>query len=113
VLVLSDCLEPPEAVGRGLSSLARNKLLLARVIDPVERSLPLSGDAIVEDLESPRTLRTHIGARRRERYRERLREHVEAVAEQTRTLGARYEVVGTDADVFDSFGQVWMESRLQ
>jgi uncharacterized protein (DUF58 family) len=109
VLVVSDCLEPPEEVERGLEALARNKLVLARVMDPAERDLPVSGDALVEDMESPRTLRTHLGGRRREQYRDRLERHVEDVAERARTLRARHELVDTGTEFFDSFGQVWVE----
>jgi uncharacterized protein (DUF58 family) len=109
VLVVSDFLADPDEIERGLAALARNKLVLARVIDPEERALEVSGDAIVEDPESPRTLRTHIGTRRRRSYRERLDAHVGAVADRARTLGARYEVVDTGGDFFDSFGQVWVE----
>jgi uncharacterized protein (DUF58 family) len=109
VLVVSDCLEPPEEVERGLEALARNKLVLARVMDPAERDLPVSGDALVEDMESPQTLRTHLGGRRRERYRDRLERHVEDVAERARTLRARHELLDTGTEFFDSFGQVWVE----
>ena len=109
VLVVSDCLEPPDAIEEGLEALSRNKLVLARVMDPAERELPVSGDALVEDMESPRTLRTHLGSRRREQYRERLEAHVEDVAERARLLRARHELVDTSAEFFDSFGQVWVE----
>jgi uncharacterized protein (DUF58 family) len=109
VLVVSDCLEPPDDVQRGLEALARNRVVLARVMDPAERDLPMSGDALVEDMESPRSLRTHLGARRRERYRERLEAHVRDVAERARTLRMRHELVDTGRDFFGSFGQVWVE----
>jgi uncharacterized protein (DUF58 family) len=109
VLVASDFLEPADEIERGLDALARNKLVLARVVDPVERDLPVSGDAVVEDLESPRTVRTHIGTRRRESYRERLEAHVADVTARARTLRARHELVETDAEFFDAFGQIWIE----
>jgi uncharacterized protein YeeX (DUF496 family) len=69
----------------------------------------VSGDALVEDMESPQTLRTHLGGRRRERYRDRLERHVEDVAERARTLRARHELLDTGTEFFDSFGQVWVE----
>jgi len=109
VLVASDFLEPPDGIERGLEALARNKLVLARVVDPVERDLPVSGDAVVEGLEEERTLRTHIGTRRRENYRERLEAHIDDIAARARTLRARHELVDTDAGFFDAFGQVWVE----
>jgi uncharacterized protein (DUF58 family) len=109
VLVASDFLEPADEIERGLEALARNKLVLARVIDPVERDLPVSGDAVVEGLEEERTLRTHLGNRRRESYRQRLDAHVDDVAARARTLRARHELLGTDAEFFEAFGQVWAE----
>jgi uncharacterized protein (DUF58 family) len=107
VLVVSDFLEPPAAVGTALSALSRNQLVCARLLDPAERSLPVSGDVVADDPESDRTVRTHLGGRRREAYRRRLDEHVEAVAERARTVGARHELFTTDEDLFDAFGRLW------
>jgi uncharacterized protein (DUF58 family) len=107
VLICSDCLAPADEVERGLEALARNEVLLARVLDPVERDLPVSGDVVAEDPESSRSLRTHVGRRRREQYRSRLTEHVDDVAERARTLRVRHRLVETDADFFEAFGEVW------
>jgi len=108
VLVVSDCLEPADEIERGLEALARNEVVLARVIDPAEKELPVSGDVIVEGMETEERLRTHVGGRRRNEYRDRLEAHVETVAQRARTLRARHELVDTGADFFDAFGRVWM-----
>jgi uncharacterized protein (DUF58 family) len=108
VLVVSDCLESADEIERGLEALARNEVVLARVVDPTERELPVSGDLIVEGMESDERLRTHVGARRRDEYRDRLDAHVDRVAERARTLRIRHELVDTAADFFDAFGRVWM-----
>ncbi|MFB6297322.1 MAG: DUF58 domain-containing protein [Salinirussus sp.] len=108
VLVVSDCLESPDEIERGLQALARNDVILARLIDPAERDLPVSGDVIVEGMESDRRLRTHVGARRRSTYRDRLDDHVETVAERARTLRVRHELVDTGSDFFDAFGRLWI-----
>jgi uncharacterized protein (DUF58 family) len=107
VLVLSDCLAPADEIERALEALARNELVLARVLDPVERDLPVSGDVEAEDPETTRSLRTHVGSRRRESYRSRLEDHIDDVAERARLLRARHRLVETDRDFFEAFGDVW------
>ena len=107
VLVCSDFLTDADALERGLAALSRNDLLLAQVLTPDERELPVSGDALVEDPETTRRLRTHVGARRRDRYRERLQAHLDDVAERAERLGARLERADTDEAFFDAFGRLW------
>jgi uncharacterized protein (DUF58 family) len=108
VLVVSDCLAPVDEVERGLGALARNEVVLARVLDPVERDLPVSGDVLAEDPESTRSLRTHVGGRRRDSYQGRLQAHIDDVADRARTLRMRHRLVETDTDFFDAFGNVWL-----
>lgn len=109
VLVASDFLGDPAAVEDGLLPLARNKLLLAHVLAPTERELPVRGDAVFEDLETAGELRTYFSNRLRGQYRERLDAHLGRVGDLARDLGARHELVDTGADFFDSFAQVWVE----
>ena len=108
VLVLSDCLAPAAAVEAGLATLARdNEVILVRTLDPVERDLPVSGDVVVEDPETTTSVRTHVGSRRRDSYRARLRGHIQDVADRARGLGIDYQLAESDADFFETFGTLW------
>ncbi|WP_255150774.1 DUF58 domain-containing protein [Halorarius halobius] len=107
VLVCSDFLTDPDDLESGLAALARNELLLAQVLTPEERELPVSGDALIENPETESRLRTHVGRRRREQYRDRLEEHLDDVAERAERLGARLEPADTDEEFFDAFARLW------
>lgn len=109
VLVASDFLADPAAILDGLAPLARNRLVLAHVVAPTERDLPVRGDVIFEDLEGDSSLRTYFSNRLDGHYRERLDTHLSRVGELASDLGARHELVDTGADFFDSFADVWVE----
>ena len=109
VIVVSDLLGDPDAIDAGLEALSRNELIIARVQAPGERDPRAHGDTIFEDLESDARRRTYFGGRTAQSYRERLAEHVTAVAERCENLRARHELVETDTEFFDAFTEVWVE----
>lgn len=107
VVVVSDCLAPPEEIEAGLDALARNEVVLAHVVAPEERELPATGDTIFEPAETSGSLRAYFGGRLRERYHERLADHIAAVEASATRAGARYAAADTGADFFDAFARVW------
>lgn len=109
VIVVSDLLGDPNAIEAGVEALSRNELIVVRVQAPDERDPPARGDTIFEDLESDARRRTYFGGRTAQSYRQRLADHVAAVAERCEDLRVRHELVETDDDFFDAFTQVWVE----
>lgn len=107
VLLASDFLAEVGEVGAALDALSHNEVVLAHVLAPAERDPEVSGDTVFEDPEHARTLRTYFGASLAERYRQRLRAHVDAVADAASDAGARHELIDTGADFFDAFERVW------
>ena len=107
VVVCSDFLCDPAAVESGLDALSSNRLVLAHVVAPGERSLPGRGDTVFEALESDRSTRTYVGRRLERRYRDRFDDHASEIERIARDLRARYRRIDTDRSVFDSFGELW------
>ncbi|MFM9091455.1 MAG: DUF58 domain-containing protein, partial [Verrucomicrobiota bacterium] len=95
VLVLSDFLAPLERLGRDLLTLtaAGHEVAAFRVLDPPERGLV--GPAMVEDVESGRTLYIDP-AQAREAYGRRFEQHREELRAVTARLGVMLHEVRTD-----------------
>ncbi|MFC6988475.1 DUF58 domain-containing protein [Haloplanus sp. GCM10025708] len=109
VVVVSDFLGDLDALETGVAALSRNDVLLVHVLAPEELDPDAGGDTIFEDLESDLTRRTYFGTTLEKRYRQRLEEHVEAVAERCRDLRATHVTVRTDEEFFDAFASLWMD----
>lgn len=109
VLVVSDFLEDPRGIDEGLEALAENDLTLARVVAPDEIDIPARGDTIFEALESPTSLRTYFSNRVKQKYKDKLNDHISQVEEVSQDLGARHVLVNTGDDFFDSFAKAWVE----
>jgi uncharacterized protein (DUF58 family) len=90
VLVASDFLQEPEAVGSALKVLSARKheVMTLQVLDPAERDLGAgAGDSLFEDLETGETLRTDAGGFRRE-YRRRMDDRLARLDHVLSSLGA-------------------------
>jgi uncharacterized protein (DUF58 family) len=107
VVVVGDFLVDRDALEAGLGALADNDVVCAHLLAPGERDPPATGDTVFEAVESDRSLRTYFGRRLAGRYRERLADHVEAVAATCQRVGARHERVDTGGDFFETFGSLW------
>ena len=107
VIVVSDCLVPPEEVEAGLDALGRNDVVLAHVVAPEERELPATGDTIFEPAETAGSLRAYFGGRLKQRYQERLADHLAAVEASATRTGAAYAEVDTGMEFFEAFSRVW------
>jgi uncharacterized protein (DUF58 family) len=108
VVVVSDFLNPPDAIETGIAALADNDLLLAHVVAPGERDLSGRGDAVVSDPETGAETRTYLGGQRRETYRDRFDAHVDEIAARAETVGAPHSVVDTGTPFFDAFAELWL-----
>jgi uncharacterized protein (DUF58 family) len=110
VVVLSDCLEDPDAIESGVAALVRTgaDVLVIRVIAPEERDPDVVGDTLFADPESEDTRRSYFSGSLARQYQSRLETHIDSVADQVTGLGADHEVVETGADFFESFASVWL-----
>lgn len=108
VVVVSDFLAAPETVADGLAALPRSDVLLVHVLSPDELDPPATGDTVFADVETDRTRRTYFDEANARQYRSRVEDHVDAVGERARTLGANHAFVSTGTDFFDAFSAVWV-----
>jgi uncharacterized protein (DUF58 family) len=80
-VLVSDFLSPVEEVTRSVEAIsakgARGHLIM--IVDPVEETFPFSGQAVLHDLEDGISLRVGDAAAWGRAYRERIRQHREAL----------------------------------
>jgi len=110
VVLVTDCLADPEAIGSGMSALARNDVdvLVVRVVAPEERDPDVVGDALFADPETETTRRSYFSQSLADSYRSRLDAHVDEVKRRVTSLGGEHVLVDTGAEYFDSFASVWL-----
>ncbi len=110
IVVVSDCLEDPEAIESGVAALARtdSDVLVVRVVAPAERDPDVVGDALFVDPETEATRRSYFSGSLADSYRSRLDAHVDAVSERVTGLGAEHVTVDSGEAYFDSFASVWL-----
>ncbi len=97
VLLISDLLVAPDLTRTALSYLRHrgHEVLLFHLMDPGERDLPSTGDAIYFDPESGDELATNSAALRR-RYREAVDQVTRQWVLDTARIGADYHLLTTD-----------------
>jgi uncharacterized protein (DUF58 family) len=110
VVVVSDCLDDPEAVESGVTALARNEtdVLVVRPVAPGERDPDVAGDALFVEPESGETRRSYFSGALAKAYRSRLDAHVGEVSENVTALGEDHVTVETGEEYFESFARVWL-----
>jgi uncharacterized protein (DUF58 family) len=107
VLVVSDFIGEPGGIEEGIDALADHHLRLVCTLSPEELDLPTTGDTILEGVETETSLRTYVGNRTKQRYEDRLDEHLSSVEEHAESRGAGYVSLNTGDDFFDSFARAW------
>ncbi len=112
LVVISDCYEAPETLAAALGALrARgHDLMVFHLLDPAERDLPFDVPGTFEDLETGHRLALQPDELR-ERYRELLTEHQEALRRLLTNLGADYVVCETDQPLAHGL-RTWLDRRL-
>ncbi len=110
VVVVSDCLDDPEALGSAVAALARtdSDVLVVRIVAPAERDPDVVGDALFVDPETEATRRSYFSGSLARAYRSRLEAHVDAVSDRVTALGGEHATVDTGEAYFDSFASVWL-----
>ncbi len=106
VFIISDFMTDIEAVRNSIFRLGDNELVLIQVLDPLEKSLDLGGEAKLIDLETDAKLDIYTSPRLRAEYQERLNDHIAKIRETCITVGADFHTVTTDKPVFDSIFEV-------
>lgn len=112
IVLVSDCYEQPDALGRAVDSLrmAGNDVIVFHVIDPAERDLPGDAPITFEDAESGALLPLRPSDLRG-KYQTLLSAHHSAVAKRIAAAGADYVRVDTDQPL-DRALHSYLDSRL-
>ncbi|RME52570.1 DUF58 domain-containing protein [Candidatus Woesearchaeota archaeon] len=103
IVFISDFLYPIEEVREVLQRYRKSELFLVQVLDPAERDLAVSGDVLLEDVESRQHLRTYISERMKKVYQDRLETHIFAIKDACEHVGASFVSVTTDTPIFETF----------
>lgn len=106
VFIISDFMADVEAVRNSIFRLGDNELVLIQVLDPLEKSLDLGGEAKLIDLETDAKMDIYTSPRLRAEYQKRLNDHIAKIKETCITVGADFHTVTTDKPVFDSIFEV-------
>ena len=106
VFIISDFMADVEAVRNSIFRLGDNELVLIQVLDPLEKSLDLGGEAKLIDLETDAKMDIYTSPRLRAEYQMRLNDHIAKIKETCISVGADFHTVTTDKPVFDSIFEV-------
>lgn len=106
VILVSDFLLGIDEIKEALHRLGRNEVKIVHVLDPVERSLAITGDSILKDSETKEEMRTNISPRMRIKYQEMLDEHAKDIEKICLALGYEYHLITTDKPLFDAFYEI-------
>ncbi len=106
VFIISDFMADIEAVRNSIFRLGDNELVLIQVLDPLEKSLDLGGEAKLIDLETDAKMDIYTSPRLRAEYQKRLNDHTAKIKETCITVGADFHTVTTDKPIFDSIFEV-------
>ncbi len=108
IVVISDFIEPIESLEYAIYRIAKysKEAILIQTLDPGEISLKWTDDIKFEDMESLESERTFLSPDFRERYRERLEEHILNVQGICDDTGIEFFSVSTDTPLFDAFVRI-------
>ncbi|MCX9086834.1 MAG: DUF58 domain-containing protein, partial [Candidatus Methanoperedens sp.] len=90
VFIISDFMADVEAVRNSIFRLGDNELVLIQVLDPLEKSLDLGGEAKLIDLETDAKMDIYTSPRLRAEYQMRLNDHIAKIKETCITVGADF-----------------------
>jgi uncharacterized protein (DUF58 family) len=96
VAVISDFYCDPDALLKGVEPLAYQgqDVVLFQVLDPQELEPELKESALIEDIETGETMEVSP-IFMRSRYRERIREHIDALRKTAMRAGADHKLIST------------------
>ena len=106
VFLISDFMADVDAIRNSVFRLGDNELVLIQVLDPLEKSLDLGGEAKLIDLETDAKMDIYTSPRLRQQYQHKLNDHISKIKETCMTVGADFHTVTTDKPVFDAIFEV-------
>ncbi len=106
VFLISDFMADVDAIRNSVFRLGNNELVLIQVLDSLEKSLDLGGEAKLIDLETDAKMDIYTSPRLREQYQHKLNDHISKIKETCMTVGADFHTVTTDMPVFDAIFEV-------
>jgi uncharacterized protein (DUF58 family) len=106
VFIISDFMADVDAIRNSIFRLGDNELILIQVLDPLEKSLDLGGEAKLIDLETDAKMDIYTSPRLREQYQHKLNDHISKIKETCGTVGADFHTVTTDTPVFEAIFEV-------
>lgn len=112
VVMLSDCLTPPDILRERLRALAGRgaNLHLLQIFDPAEETFPYEGRLEFRDPESGDVWLTERAGGLRADYRARLEAHRDMIREVARQAGFSFDVHHTDRPAAE--GLLFLQARL-
>ena len=112
IVLVSDCYESPEAIGRSVDTLRvrGHDVIVFHLVDPAERDLPGDMPATFEDAESGELLPLRPGELRT-KYQSLVTAHQLALSKRIAAAGADYVRVDTDQPL-DRALHAYLDSRL-
>lgn len=111
VFIISDFMTDVDAIRNSIFRLGDNELVLIQVLDPLEISLDLGGEAKLIDLETDAKMDIYTSPRLRAEYQQKLNEHKAKIKETCLAVGADFHTVSTDEPVFEAIFKV-VSSRM-
>lgn len=109
LIQIGDFLTPPDEINgtfKKLSAHTANGLVI-QILDPAEMELPYSGRAIFEDPAASTSERVNHVDSIRDQYKQRIRDHIEAVRTVCRNRHWEHHLHTTDLNIGDTLLKVW------
>lgn len=105
IVLISDFMEPIDSLREGIYRIAKysKELILIQVLDPDEVDLKWADDVKFEDLETQEVEISFLSPNFKEKYHERVKEHILKVQEICDEVGADFISIRTNTPVFDAF----------
>ncbi len=103
IVVISDFLYDLDDVQEVLQRYNKSEIFVVQVLDPEERELSLSGDTILEDAETHDKMRTYISNRIKNKYTEKLEDHIFKLKDISEEAEASFISVTSNTPIFETF----------
>jgi len=109
IVIVSDFLFDIEIIKHALYRLSNNEVIVIQVLDKAEKDLAITGSVRLHDSESNSVLKTFISQRLRNKYHERLEEHIIDLQKTCDQVNARFYSFTTNTSIFDAFYHVFKD----
>lgn len=113
VFIISDFMADIDSIKNAIFRLGENELVLIQVLDPIEKSLDLKGEAKLIDLETDKKMEIYTTPRLVSEYQERLNNHIAKIKETCFQVMADFHSVTTEKPVFDTIFEVISQREIK